>query len=419
MNFPRMGYQLKFCWRTYFVLAVFLFGASHCYFPSAKLVCSRSMGSSLVPRRSKRLRENDDLRLQASKDAQEAEIRSTTTPMLRAGLLADIQYAPIPDGFSYSGSPRYYQHALDVARSACIHFEQEKVDVVLNLGDIVDGKCQSIVENGGKALPSDRDVGEQCVEHVMEALSHYKNGDILHSYGNHCLYNMDRQTLQKKLGIPFVKEPCGDLVGYYSSVKNGVRFVVLDSYDIALMGRCEKTSNKHREATEILKANNPNFPAHENSPEGMNGLAKRFVAFNGGIGQMQLEWLRNTLSEARKKGDKVIILSHQPILPGSSSPVCLVWNYSEVLHVLRDFRDVVTASFSGHAHKGGYRRDEKSGIHFRVFEAALENPDPHKTYAMVSVHDDRLEITGFGNCESAVYNLDHNLAHSVSLKRLQ
>ena len=50
------------------------------------------------------------------------------------GLLADIQYAPIPDGFSYSGIPRYYKHALDAARSAAAHFQQEKVDLVLNLG---------------------------------------------------------------------------------------------------------------------------------------------------------------------------------------------------------------------------------------------------------------------------------------------
>ena len=81
--------------------------------------------------------------------------------MLTAGVLAVIQYAPIPDGFSYSGAPRYYQHALDVARHAPLYFEREKVDIVLNLGDIVDGKCQSIADNGGTSLPSSHDVGEQ------------------------------------------------------------------------------------------------------------------------------------------------------------------------------------------------------------------------------------------------------------------
>jgi manganese-dependent ADP-ribose/CDP-alcohol diphosphatase len=86
-----------------------------------------------------------------------------------------------------------------------------------------------------------------------------------------------------------------------------------------------------------------------------------------------------------------------------------MWNYKEVLAVLREFKDVVVASFSGHAHKGGYNRD-RTGIHFRVFEAALENPDPHKTYAMIDIHSDHLEIRGFGNCKSAVYEFDHQFA---------
>jgi manganese-dependent ADP-ribose/CDP-alcohol diphosphatase len=136
------------------------------------------------------------------------------------------------------------------------------------------------------------------------------------------------------------------------------------------------------------------------------GVQKRFVAFNGAVGAIQLAWLEQTLEQARQSGEKVVILSHQPILPGSTSPICLIWNYKEVLAVLREFSDVVVASFSGHAHKGGYKRD-RTGIHFRVVEAALENPDPIKTYAILDFHDDHLEIKGFGNCKSAVYAYDH------------
>ena len=239
--------------------------------------------------------------------------------LTRIGVLADIQYAPIPDGYSFSGNPRYYRHALDVARHAAQHFQQEKVDLVVNLGDIVDGKCQSIAVNGGIPLPETdpqgRSVGEQCVDHVMDALSCYSHGPMLHSYGNHCLYNLDRTMLQTKLKIPFVQEPCGDLVGYHSYVvgssgHGGVRFVVLDTYDIAIMQRCDKQSKKRQEAVEILKNKNPNFPQLQNSPEGLNGMAKRFVAFNGGVGPLQLEWLRRTLDEARAMQQTVIVLSH-------------------------------------------------------------------------------------------------------------
>ena len=66
----------------------------------------------------------------------------TSSPKLSFGVIADIHYAPIADGASYGGVPRYYRHALSAARHAAEHFQKEKVDIVVNLGDIVDGKCQ-------------------------------------------------------------------------------------------------------------------------------------------------------------------------------------------------------------------------------------------------------------------------------------
>jgi manganese-dependent ADP-ribose/CDP-alcohol diphosphatase len=302
--------------------------------------------------------------------------------------------------------PRYYRHSLEVARHAFEHFEEEQVDLVLNLGDTIDGKCQDIVLHGGDLVPEGVDPGHFSLDHVLEAFSPYTKGPIIHTYGNHCLYNLDRQTLAEKLGIRFTKESCGDLVGYSHHVHEGVRFVVIDSYDVAILQRCEQTSQKRKEACEILSKNNPNYPENENSPEGLEGNDKRFVAFNGAVGTVQLSWLRKTLGEAREANEKVIILSHQPIIPDSTSPVCLIWNYEDVLAILREHADVVVASFSGHAHKGGYLRDPESGIHFRVFEAALENR-PERTYAMVDIHEDRLTVRGFGNCHAAVYDFEH------------
>lgn len=122
------------------------------------------------------------------------------------------------------------------------------------------------------------------------------------------------------------------------------------------------------------------------------------------MGPVQLEWLRTTLEKVRSLNEKAVILSHQPILPKSTNPVTLMWNYREVLALIREYQDCVVACFSGHAHRDGYQRDT-SGIHFRVFDAVLENQEP--TYAIVDFYDDRLEISGFGNCKSAVYAFDH------------
>jgi len=225
--------------------------------------------------------------------------------------------------------------------------------------------------------------------------------------GNHELYNLDRVVIGKKLNIPFQKEPCGDLVGYWSHSHRGVRFIVIDSYDVHKLQRCQETSTKYKQASNILANENPNYPHNENSAEGLEGEKQRFVAFNGAVGDPQLEWLKETLHLARESNEKVIVLSHQPILPGSSSSICLVWNYQQVLDILRDFRDVVVASFAGHAHSGGYKRDEESGIHFRTIEAVLENPHPYKTYGLLEVHDNCLVLQGYGKCESAVYDFDH------------
>jgi manganese-dependent ADP-ribose/CDP-alcohol diphosphatase len=340
------------------------------------------------------------------KDSHEEKKEESSSPRFTVGVIADIQYAPIPDGTSFAGTPRFYRHALEVAGHAFRHFQEDKVDLVVNLGDTIDGKCQDIALHGGEPAPDGEDPGHYSLDHVMQAISPYRQGKILHTYGNHCLYNLNRQELQQRLGIQFKKEPCGELVGYYDHTHDNVRFVVLDGYDIAMMQRCEVSSQKHKEATEILRKNNPNFHKNMNSPEGLEGNERRFVGFNGSVGPLQLQWLRETLDQARQEKQKVVILSHNPILPESSSPVCLIWNYEDVLAILREYSDVVVASFCGHAHKGGYCRDPESGIHFRVFEAALENR-PERTYAMVDVYDDRMVVRGFGNCDSATYDFEH------------
>ncbi|KAL9185282.1 hypothetical protein ACHAXT_003059 [Thalassiosira profunda] len=354
-------------------------------------------------------------------------------PIYTVGVLADIQYAPIPDGHSYAGNPRYYRHAKEAAKHAAEHFQEEGVQCVLNLGDIIDGKCSDVERWGGSVASSAEgdetseeemkmngsSVGHEAIDDVLEALSAYNLGQILHTYGNHELYNLSREELGRKLSIPFTLEPTNDLVGYYdhllhepqhsSSLK--VRFLVLDSYDVCLLDRCAESSHKRQAAHKILAANNHNYPEEENSPEGLEGTQRRFVGFNGGVDEPQMEWLKNSLQTARENDERVIICSHQPLHPDSTWPTCLVWNYEEVLTILRSFNDVVAASFSGHAHKGGYVRDE-SGIHFRVFPAVLESPHPVKTYALLDVHESRLIVRGMGDCISDVYDLDHLTAES-------
>lgn len=116
--------------------------------PSA---CMGNTSTNDPPRRSKRIRDSllrrssslgeesgsdhfeggDDVE---SKKMKATKRKDTQPPLFQVGLLADIQYAPIPDGYSYTGVPRYYQNALQAARIAASKFENDGVDLVVNLG---------------------------------------------------------------------------------------------------------------------------------------------------------------------------------------------------------------------------------------------------------------------------------------------
>jgi manganese-dependent ADP-ribose/CDP-alcohol diphosphatase len=341
-------------------------------------------------------------------EPQNEQPHNKRSPILRIGMVADIQYADVEDGFSWSGNARFYRHALDSAAAAARHFQAAGVDVVVNLGDTVDGKA-------------DRDVVQ--LDAVIHALHNtYSHGKILHVYGNHCLYNANRQTLAEKLAIPMTVEADsdGELVGYYSHVVGNIKLVVIDSYDICYLR--DKHSAKHIAAVEILQLHKgENYQKDTvNSPDGLRGLARRFVAFNGAVGPTQLAWLQAELQATRESCDsqKVIILSHQPILPDTTHPVCLIWNYQQVLDILKEYNDVVVASFAGHTHGYGYQ--QWHGIHFRVLEAVLETPPPHHTYCIVDIYDEDglLRVNGYGRCKSADYRYEPSSSSTTKTKEV-
>lgn len=48
----------------------------------------------------------------------------------------------------------------------------------------------------------------------------------------------------------------------------------------------------------------------KNSPEGLVGVARRFVKFGGALGEAQMAWLRAELAEAAGLGERVIVCCH-------------------------------------------------------------------------------------------------------------
>ncbi|PUZ52657.1 hypothetical protein GQ55_6G287500 [Panicum hallii var. hallii] len=208
---------------------------------------------------------------------------SATEPLFSFGVIADVQYADIPDGRSFLGVPRYYRHSIAVLRRAVRSWNAHGgVRFCVNFGDIVDGFC-----------PRDRSLA--AVRAVVREFDGFRGGPAYHMLGNHCLYNLPRSELVSELRMP---SPAGR--AYYDfSPWPGYRFVVLDAYDFSAVGRA-RGDPVAAAARRFLEARNPN--RDKNSPSGLEGAARRFVMFNGGVGGAQLRWLDGVLRGAAGEG---------------------------------------------------------------------------------------------------------------------
>jgi manganese-dependent ADP-ribose/CDP-alcohol diphosphatase len=177
---------------------------------------------------------------------------------------------------------------------------------------------------------------------------------------------------------------------YHFSPHPGFRVVMLDSYDVSLLGWPEAHPH-HAAAAALLAARNPN--ANKNSPEGLEGLGRRFVAFGGGVSDAQLAWLGGALRDAAAAGERVFVCGHLPLHPETTQPVCLLWNYDAVLRLLQASRCVV-ATLAGHTHREGYHCDD-AGVHHRVLASVLECPPGTNAFGHVDVwaHGARLRGT--------------------------
>lgn len=300
-------------------------------------------------------------------------------PKFSFGVVTDVQYADIPDGCSFQGVPRYYRHSLEALQRAVRSWgARGGLSFVIHLGDIVDGYCP-------------KEDSQNAVSKVLDVFRYLQDLAVYHILGNHCLYNLPRIDLNRLLGIP-----SKDGTSYYDfSPATGFRVIVLDGYDISVIGW--PAGHPHQiEASLLLKEKNPN--ANMNSPEGLVGEEERFVMYNGGVGREQLTWLGEILEEATTSREKVIICCHIPLHPGATFPSALLWNYADVLDVIHKFT-CVKACLAGHSHTGGYTVDSH-GVHHCVLEALLECPPGTDSFGHVDVYEHHLSLVGTGRMES-------------------
>jgi manganese-dependent ADP-ribose/CDP-alcohol diphosphatase len=166
--------------------------------------------------------------------------------------------------------------------------------------------------------------------------------------------------------------------GPYEFTQPGWRFLVLDGMDLSVKTGAQDMLD------DLKRAKAPNAQD-----------------WNGGIGPMQLEWLRDQLKKAEAAKERVIVFCHFPVLAQASTAQHLLWNHEAVLKVIEG-SPAVAAWFNGHDHNGGYAL--RNGIHHVTFPGMVESGDIN-SYTVVRLLDDRIELDGTGSAPSRVLKL--------------
>ena len=158
------------------------------------------------------------------------------TPLFSFGIIADVQYADVDDGHNYSRTKgRYYRNSVNLLTEAikCWNNMSPKPSFMFQLGDLIDGHNRR--QEGMSRLAWDKITG---------VLSSF-DGNVYHTCGNHEYYNFTHKQIAKLLPAMTLsgsKDPDTDgetslqRIRYSFSPDEMFRFIVLDSYEISMLG---------------------------------------------------------------------------------------------------------------------------------------------------------------------------------------
>jgi len=268
-------------------------------------------------------------------------------PPISFGAIADLQYCDAEPEIN-----RYFRNAPQKLKSAINEFNCHKLDFIINLGDTIDHDWQSYAG-------------------ILPVFSQ-ANAPFYHVLGNHD-YEIEDEY---KSGVP-------DKIGikrYYDFIVNRWRFIVLDGNEISTFAHIE-SSDLYRKGQNLLRrleeqgAVNANF-------------------WNGGIGEEQLEWLKTRLSLANQKNEMVVIFCHFPIFPEHRHNLL---NDKDLLNTITKY-DCFKIWINGHNHDGNYGMfKDKQFVNLK----GMVDTEFETAYSIFQLHDDHIQIHGFGDEISA------------------
>ncbi|MCR5752489.1 MAG: metallophosphoesterase [Kiritimatiellae bacterium] len=266
-------------------------------------------------------------------------------PLVRFGMVTDLHYADIPPDSKPCGpvGRRYYRQSLRKLREAVEVFNWRGVDFAIELGDFKD-------DSNGR---------EGTLRHLEAIESEFArfNGPRYHVAGNHDFDCLEKDEFLSR--VPNDGKVC--LGGYYSFVRGGVKFVVMNAcFDSKL--RPYSCSNPWNDA---------NVPPEE------------------------LEWLKGELASA---GRHAVVFCHQR-LDDSAEPNHIVRNAAVVREIIES-SGVVRAVVTGHQHCGGYHL--LNGIPYYSLRALVcDSGADENSYAEMAIYPSGgFTVTGWRNAAS-------------------
>jgi len=274
-----------------------------------------------------------------------SKARAQGAPLFRFGIIADPQFAPVAPN---EKSNRYYANSLWKVSDAIKAFNEEDLQFVATLGDIIDRHWQSYT-------------------HILPLYDKLKH-DSFFILGNHD-YSVAKDYLSS------VVRTTGLERAYYDFTGGGYRFIVLDGNDVSTYAPPDGDPRKAmaEERLAALKATG----------------AENAQSWNGTLSDAQFSWLEQTIQKAEQAGERVIAMCHFPVFPTNKHNL---WDCERVVDLLTSHKNVV-AYMNGHNHAGNY--GETGGVHFVNFQGMVDTP-ASTAYSVVEVHDERIEIRGFG-----------------------
>lgn len=161
-----------------------------------------------------------DEMINSSEESDNNQIKvPSADPVVRFGLITDIQYADIEDGYSYDKKKkRFYRNSLNLVREAVKNWNERKsppIKFILQLGDIIDGKCKSINES----IPAMNKIIDELNVMFQNETTQPR---VLHIWGNHEMYNFLRSDLLNLTlnTARYFNQNLGNSSIYYNIVKH-------------------------------------------------------------------------------------------------------------------------------------------------------------------------------------------------------